>query len=578
MRGSTRCALAHSERFAFRPLRSAASPFPRSRREALGHLSDREPPAGRRPHEPRRRSPRFAETAEAAGFDAIGFTDHPAPSHKWLQARRARRPRSLRGARVRGRPHRADAADAAHPRAPVPQPVPRGEGRRHPRPALGRSLRALRRRRLPAGRVRRPRGGLRAAQRRSSTRRSRSSGGSGATTTTRSRADVQRPWPVGQPEAGERPDLDRRQQPRSSASGSPATATAGARSRRRPRCPARRRRPGARDHRRPGGDARGPAPHARRRRPRPGRRSTSPSGPAPAAASPAATSTPAPTSSGSTRSPPSASPGTARRCRATRSPTPSNRSSATGPRSSPRAGEPDPEEPRMTRLGYQIPNFTYPGVGPAGLFDAVRPRPRRPSGRASTPSCVMDHFYQLPMLGTARELHARVLHDARPRWPARPRAVPARRPRHRQHLPATHAAGQDRHRARRRVERTGPARHRRRLVRARARLARLRVRHVHRPVREARGGAADHPADAARRASDPRRQALHGAGRHQPAAARRSHPGDDRRQRREEDAADGGPVRRRVEPHLAASTRSPASSTCWPPTASGSAATAPRSR
>ena len=29
---------------------------------------------------------RFARTAEAAGFDGIGFTDHPAPSHKWLQA------------------------------------------------------------------------------------------------------------------------------------------------------------------------------------------------------------------------------------------------------------------------------------------------------------------------------------------------------------------------------------------------------------------------------------------------------------------------------------------------------------
>jgi probable F420-dependent oxidoreductase len=28
----------------------------------------------------------FARTAEAAGFDGIGFTDHPAPSHKWLQA------------------------------------------------------------------------------------------------------------------------------------------------------------------------------------------------------------------------------------------------------------------------------------------------------------------------------------------------------------------------------------------------------------------------------------------------------------------------------------------------------------
>ncbi|MET0147434.1 MAG: TIGR03619 family F420-dependent LLM class oxidoreductase [Ilumatobacteraceae bacterium] len=27
---------------------------------------------------------RFAETAEAAGFDAIAFTEHPAPSHKWV--------------------------------------------------------------------------------------------------------------------------------------------------------------------------------------------------------------------------------------------------------------------------------------------------------------------------------------------------------------------------------------------------------------------------------------------------------------------------------------------------------------
>jgi len=29
---------------------------------------------------------RFARAAEAAGFDGIGFTDHPVPSHKWLQA------------------------------------------------------------------------------------------------------------------------------------------------------------------------------------------------------------------------------------------------------------------------------------------------------------------------------------------------------------------------------------------------------------------------------------------------------------------------------------------------------------
>jgi probable F420-dependent oxidoreductase len=29
---------------------------------------------------------RFAQTAEAAGFDGIGFTDHPAPTHRWLQS------------------------------------------------------------------------------------------------------------------------------------------------------------------------------------------------------------------------------------------------------------------------------------------------------------------------------------------------------------------------------------------------------------------------------------------------------------------------------------------------------------
>lgn len=29
---------------------------------------------------------RFARAAEEAGFDGIGFTDHPAPSHRWLQA------------------------------------------------------------------------------------------------------------------------------------------------------------------------------------------------------------------------------------------------------------------------------------------------------------------------------------------------------------------------------------------------------------------------------------------------------------------------------------------------------------
>ena len=29
---------------------------------------------------------RFAETAERVGFDAIGFTDHPAPSARWVES------------------------------------------------------------------------------------------------------------------------------------------------------------------------------------------------------------------------------------------------------------------------------------------------------------------------------------------------------------------------------------------------------------------------------------------------------------------------------------------------------------
>lgn len=53
----------------------------------------------------------------------------------------------------------------------------------------------------------------------------------------------------------------------------------------------------------------------------------------------------------------------------------------------------------MTRLGYQIPNFTYPGVDSAGLFDAVAAQAREADGAGFDTVLVMDHFYQLPMLG-----------------------------------------------------------------------------------------------------------------------------------------------------------------------------------
>lgn len=53
----------------------------------------------------------------------------------------------------------------------------------------------------------------------------------------------------------------------------------------------------------------------------------------------------------------------------------------------------------MTRLGYQIPNFTYPGVGPDRLFGVVAAQAKEAEVSGFDTVLVMDHFYQLPMLG-----------------------------------------------------------------------------------------------------------------------------------------------------------------------------------
>ena len=53
----------------------------------------------------------------------------------------------------------------------------------------------------------------------------------------------------------------------------------------------------------------------------------------------------------------------------------------------------------MTRLGYQIPNFTYPGVAPAALFDTVAAQAAAADRSGFDTVLLMDHFYQLPMLG-----------------------------------------------------------------------------------------------------------------------------------------------------------------------------------
>ncbi len=53
----------------------------------------------------------------------------------------------------------------------------------------------------------------------------------------------------------------------------------------------------------------------------------------------------------------------------------------------------------MTRLGYQIPNFTYPGVDSAGIFDVVAMQAAAADRSGFDTVLLMDHFYQLPMLG-----------------------------------------------------------------------------------------------------------------------------------------------------------------------------------
>ncbi len=57
----------------------------------------------------------------------------------------------------------------------------------------------------------------------------------------------------------------------------------------------------------------------------------------------------------------------------------------------------------MTRLAYQIPNFTYPGGEPAGIIESVIAQAKAAEDAGFDRVMVMDHFYQLPMLGAPNE-------------------------------------------------------------------------------------------------------------------------------------------------------------------------------
>ena len=57
----------------------------------------------------------------------------------------------------------------------------------------------------------------------------------------------------------------------------------------------------------------------------------------------------------------------------------------------------------MTRLGYQIPNFTYPGGAPEDIFANVVAQAKAAEAAGYDRVFVMDHFYQLPGIGAPEE-------------------------------------------------------------------------------------------------------------------------------------------------------------------------------
>ncbi|MEE2678366.1 MAG: TIGR03560 family F420-dependent LLM class oxidoreductase [Myxococcota bacterium] len=57
----------------------------------------------------------------------------------------------------------------------------------------------------------------------------------------------------------------------------------------------------------------------------------------------------------------------------------------------------------MNRLGYQIPNFTYPDTRPDEIFDTVVTQAKAAEDAGYDRVMVMDHFYQLPMIGSPEE-------------------------------------------------------------------------------------------------------------------------------------------------------------------------------
>jgi len=57
----------------------------------------------------------------------------------------------------------------------------------------------------------------------------------------------------------------------------------------------------------------------------------------------------------------------------------------------------------MTRLGYQIPNYTYPGINGDDIFGNILAQAQAAEAAGFDRVFVMDHFYQLPGIGAPHE-------------------------------------------------------------------------------------------------------------------------------------------------------------------------------
>ena len=173
----------------------------------------------------------------------------------------------------------------------------------------------------------------------------------------------------------------------------------------------------------------------------------------------------------------------------------------------------------MIKVGLQIPNFTYPDTAPGELFEKVAAVAVAAEDAGADTVMVMDHFYQLPLLGpTDHEmfeaytlLGALAARTKRVKLGTLVTGVTYRNPA----ILAKIVTTLD-------VVSSGPGvpRHRRRLVRRRARGARRAVPAGEGALRAPRGGAAHLPRHVPRRAAHDRGQALLGEGRHQLAGSR----------------------------------------------------------